>query len=74
MKVEVPIPNCYISANLYLHKKCDTDLHQLRVWRAAFLKGIHEFKFTKCFMGLIFVQTIAPCCSTPQGKDLPRPT
>lgn len=28
MKVEVPIPGCYISANLYLHNESDTDLYR----------------------------------------------
>lgn len=37
-----------------------------RPWQAAFLPGIHEFEFPKCFMGLIFLRsTASPPTPTP---------
>lgn len=81
MKVEVPIPGCCISADLCLHNESDTDLHQRRVWRAAFLKGIQRFLQPSLNLNLqsalwfgFFLRVAAPHGSTPQGKDLTHPT
>lgn len=42
-----------------------TQIYTPRAWQAAFLPGVHEFQFPKCFMGLI-----GPF---QQEKELPQP-